>query len=246
MKSFLVTFLACTIASTAIGQQSDVKQPETRQLTESVEIEGGYRFTVETTEAPDLTDWAHKELIPVVQKWYPMIVKMLPSDGFTAPRTFSIIFTESYKGVAATMGNRIVCDPRWYRTELKREAIGSVVHELVHVVQQYGRVRGPGWIIEGVADFIRWFLFEPQSHGADIPPKYAQQVRHDASYRVSANFLNWVVGRYDKALIAELNTTMREGRYDMEFWKKRTTHTVEELAVEWKKSLEASTPASKQ
>ena len=52
----------------AAGQPDD-KPAAPAALIESVEIDGGkYRFTVETTEAPDLTDWAHRELIPVLQK----------------------------------------------------------------------------------------------------------------------------------------------------------------------------------
>ncbi len=220
-----------------------------KQLSESVETEGGaYRFTVDTTEAPDLTEWAHRELIPAMQKWYPLIVNMLPSEGYTAPKTFSIVFTDSYKGVAATMGNRIVGSPAWYRGQLKGEAIGSMVHELVHVVQQYGRARRPGaerppgWLTEGVPDYIRWYLYEPQSKGCEISPRRAATAKHDASYRVSANFLNFVIAKYDKDLIRELNAAMREGRYSAELWKTRTKRTVEELAEEWRTSLGATTP----
>jgi hypothetical protein len=220
-------------------------------LVESVETDGGaYRFTVDTTEAPDLTEWSKKELIPVMKKWYPLIVSMLPSEGFTPPRTFSITFTNSYRGVAATGGNRIECSPAWYRQNLKTEAIGSIVHELVHVVQQYGRARRsggsrpPGWLVEGIPDYIRWYLYEPQSRGAEISPKNAARARHDASYRVSANFINWVIAKYDKDLIKELNAAMREGRYAPEIWKERTGKPVEELAEEWKKSLEAPATAA--
>ena len=238
-----VLFILGTIAHAqekpAVAEPAPIPTP----ITESVEIEGGYRFTIETTDAPDLTEWARKELIPVVQKWYPMIVGMLPGENFTAPRTFSIHFVNSYKGVAATMGNRIECNPAWYRKELKREALGSVVHELVHVVQQYRGQRGgkrpPGWLIEGIPDYIRWYLYEPESKGAHIPPSRAAGAKHDASYRVSANFLNWVIASYDNGLIKALNATMREGRYDDAIWKTRTTHTLEELAAEWKTSLQA-------
>jgi hypothetical protein len=224
--------------------------PTVAKVIESVEIDGGaYKFTVETTDAPDLTEWAHRDLIPALQKWYPLIVKMLPSEGFTAPETFSVTFTNSYRGVAATGGNRISCSPSWYRQNLKGEAIGSVVHELVHVVQQYGRARRaggtrpPGWLVEGIPDYIRWFLYEPESHGADIKPANVARARYDASYRISGNFLNWVVGKYDKELIKELNAALREGRYDTELWKTRTGHTIEELADEWKKNLEGGAPA---
>jgi hypothetical protein len=220
------------------------------QIVDAVEIDGGaFRFTVDTTEAPDLTEWTRRDLIPAMQKWYPLIVKMLPSDGFTAPKTFSITFTDKYKGVAATMGNRIEGSPTWYRGQLKGEAIGSLVHELVHVVQQYGRARRaggsrrPGWLVEGIPDYIRWYLFEPESKGCEISPRRVATARHDASYRVSANFLNYVIGKYDKELIRELNAALREGRYDAELWKTRTGKAVEELAEEWKKSLEASVAA---
>ena len=210
---------------------------------ESVEIaEGGYRFTVDTTEAPDLTEWAHRELIPVLRQWYPRIAQMLPSEGYTAPSTFSVTFTNRNKGVAATGGNRIEGNPSWYRGQLKGEAIGSMVHELVHVVQGYRHGRPPGWLVEGIPDFIRWYLYEPESKGCEIEPQHVAGARHDGSYRVSANFLNFVIRKYDKDLIKELNGALRDGRYDAGIWKSRTGHSVEELAEEWRKSLASPAP----
>jgi len=225
---------------------SSVVEAPLAPLIRAIETEGGaYRFTVDTTEAPDLTEWADRELIPAMQKWYPMIVNMLPGDRYVAPKTFSIVFTDGYKGVAATMGNRIEGNPPWYRSQLQGEAIGSLVHELVHVVQQYGQARRPGatrppgWLTEGISDYIRWYLYEPQSKGCEISPRRAATVKYDDSYRVSANFLNFVIGKYDRNLISELNAALREGRYDEELWKTRTNHALAELADEWKKSLEA-------
>ena len=241
------TLLPCLLATLLCLAPS--ARAEGDAATESVAIEGtAYRFTVDTTEAPDLTAWAHSELIPVMQKWYPLIVAMLPSEGFTAPQNFSITFTDRNKGVAATGGNRIECNPAWYRGQLKGEAIGSLVHELVHVAQQYGRAtrkgdaRPPGWLTEGVPDYIRWYLFEPQSKGCEIPPGRAATSRHDASYRISANFLSYVIAHHDRELIQPLNAALREGRYDAELWKTRTGHTLEELAGQWKKSLETAAP----
>lgn len=216
---------------------------EVKEIVKAFDIPGGMRFTVETTDAPDLTEWAEKELVPVVQQWYPKLVEMLPSEGFAAPRTFSISFTNSYKGVAATAGNRVMCDPAWFRRELKREALGAVVHELVHVVQQYGRARRaggappPGWLVEGLCDYIRWYLYEPQSRGAEIRPEAAARARYDAAYRPTANFLNFVLNHYDQDLIKKLNAAMREGKFTAEMWKTLTGKTAEELSEEWKKAL---------
>ena len=220
-----------------------VTQPAGR--VEIVETEGGqYRFAVDTTEAPDLTEWAHTALAPVLREWYPRLVKLLPSAGYAAPRNVQIVFSADMKGVAATSGTRVSCAAKWYRQNLKGEAKGSIVHELVHVVQLYGLSRRnphatptPGWVTEGLADYVRWFLYEPQSHGAEVSARDAAQARYDASYRTTANFLNWVVTKHDPELVTHLNAAARAGTYTDDFWKQRTGHTAAELADEWKAAL---------
>jgi hypothetical protein len=213
---------------------------------EVVEADGGtYQITIDTTEVPDLTQWAHEELAPAVKQWYPKIVKLLPSEGYEAPRKVSITFSKDMRGVAATGGARVRCAADWFRRNLKGEAKGAVVHELVHVVQQYGRARRtnpnatrtPGWLVEGIADYIRWFLYEPQTHGAEITSRNLARARYDGNYRVSANFLNWVTQTYAQDIVGQLNAAAREGRYHEDLWKKHTGHTLAELGEEWKDSL---------
>ena len=214
---------------------------------ETFEAERGkYRITIYTSETPDLTEWANKELVPVLQEWYPKIVKMLPSEGYQAPRSVSITFSPNMRGVAATGGTSIRCGAGWFRRQLQGEAKGAVVHELVHVVQQYGRARRtnpnatrtPGWLVEGIADYIRWFLYEPQTRGAEVTSRNIARARYDSSYRISGNFLNWVTETYDKDIVRKLNAAARQGRYKESLWKEATGRTVQQLGDEWKKSLE--------
>jgi hypothetical protein len=218
---------------------------EVRQ--EIVEAEGGtYQITIDTTETPDLTEWAHKELAPVVREWYPKLVKMLPSEGYEAPRKVSITFSADMRGVAATGGTRVRCAAGWFRQNLQGEAKGAVVHELAHVVQNYGlarrtnrnATRTPGWVVEGICDYIRWFLYEPETHGADITARNISQARYDGNYRISGNFIHWVTGKYDKDLVRKLNAAARTGKYSEELWKTATGHTVQELGDEWKAEME--------
>ena len=63
------------------------------------------------------------------------------------------------------------------------------------------------------------------------------RVRFDGSYRVSANFLNYVTTKYDKDLIEKLNGPLREGKYDPEIWKKLAGKTLDELNDEWKEAV---------
>ncbi len=214
---------------------------------ETVEAEGGkYQIVIDTTETPDLAEWAMKELAPVVQEWYPKLVKMLPSEGYEAPTRVSITFSATMQGVAATGGTRVRCAAAWFRKNLQGEARGAIVHELAHVVQNYGiarrnnpsATRTPGWLVEGICDYIRWFLYEPETRGAEITSRNIDRARYDGNYRISGNFLNWVVATYDKDIVVKLNAAAREGKYNEQLWKTATGHTLQELGDEWKASLE--------
>jgi hypothetical protein len=60
---------------------------------------------------------------------------------------------------------------------------GCVVHELCHVLQNYRQVLrvnpqatlSPAWVTEGLADYIRWFLYEPR--GAISVPSSDNEAR---------------------------------------------------------------------
>ena len=142
---------------------------------------------------------------------------------------------------ASATGASVNLNVRWFRGERDREALGSVVHEMVHVVQNYWRPRRdrtfaptPGWLTEGIPDYIRWFLFEPQSKGAEITKGNLASAKYDGSYRVSGNFLDWVTRTYDKEIVRKLNAAAREGKYTEELWNELTGKTVKELGDEWK------------
>jgi hypothetical protein len=209
---------------------------------------GEYRFTIDASSAPDLMEWAETELVPVVQQWYPKIVAMLPSDGFVAAPHVTLFFRNDMGGTpASASGSRVNMNSDWFRRERQREARGCVVHELVHVVQAYGRAsrtnpaatRTPVWLVEGIADYIRWFLYEPESKGAEITERNLASARYDASYRISANFLNWLVNHHDQNILRKLNAVARQGMYAEELWKEWTGATLQELGDDWKKQHEA-------
>jgi len=209
--------------------------------------DGKYQFTMDATVAPDLMEWADNELRPVVQQWYPKLVAMLPSDGYEAPTNITLRFRNDMRGTpASASGGRVNMNSGWFRRELKREARGSVVHELVHVVQNYGRARRtnpdatrtPSWLVEGIPDYIRWFLYEPEVKGAEITERNLARAKYDASYRITGNFLNWVTAIYDKDIVRKLNAAAREGKYTEQLWKDYTGKTAQELGDEWKKAHE--------
>jgi len=214
------------------------------ELIEFTSNDGRFEYSIDVTIAPNMSEWTERELKPVIQEWYPRIVEMLPSENFTAPTKIRFRYQPNSKmnGTPAyAQAATITLNSDWMYRERNREARGAVVHEMVHVVQSYQSRRGsrnatPGWIIEGIPDYIRWFLYEPQSKGAFLGKEALAQSKHDASYRVSANFIDWVIRSYDGdgLLLRDLNAVAREGRYTSEIWLKLTSKSESELAELWR------------
>ncbi len=336
--------------------------------------DGSAQITIDTSQAPDMKDWAEHKLAPVLADWYPKISALLPSPGYKPPTNWSVTIAPG-DGVAATGGTRVTANATWFRGQLDKQAVGALVHEEVHVVQQYGGarrnnapgnfsngditnlvtfaqklkdksdavsvfvdgqltatehraladfrgpgptayklrtnlvgalnriVRGPGiydtnvfqavtlrdsttslrdekpsgaslarlnralledaypadlvrragggrnrgntgWLTEGIPDYIRWFLYEPKSNGAGV--EYIQEridsgarrgrpyePKYTDSYRVTANFLNYVTTKYDRHLITKLNDALRQGQYYEDIWSDNTGKSLQELSQEW-------------
>ena len=205
--------------------------------------DGTSTISINTDQSPGLKDWAEQKLAPVLAEWYPKIEALLPSEGYTAPKKFTITI-KPMNGVAYTAGKNVVASSAWLEKEIGNEAVGSIVHELVHVVQQFGGHggRNPGWLVEGSADYIRWFKYEPQSHGADLVwlrKHHRAPLCYNESYRGSANFLNWVTEKYDANIVGQMSAAMREGKYADSLWLQYTGKPVAELGAEWEKEMTA-------
>ncbi len=198
-----------------------------------------------TTQAPELKEWADQKLAPVLAEWYPRLTNIMASEGYKAPSKFSVEI-KPVDGVAFTSGTKVVANAKWLKGELDGEAIGALLHEEVHVLQQYGRGRRnnpgshspPGWLVEGIPDYIRWFVYEPQSHGADVVWMSRLRnldLRYNASYRTSANFLDYVSQKYDTNLVTKVNAACREHRDTAEVFRQASGKTLTELNEEWVK-----------
>jgi Peptidase of plants and bacteria len=203
-----------------------------------LEVADKYEIAFDTSELPEIKPWVDEKLKPICAEWYPKIVELLPSEGYSAPTRFRIRFTKDGRGVAYTSRGGVTCAGPWFMRNLDGEAAGAVVHEMVHVVQQYGRARGanrnPGWMVEGVADYIRWFLYEPE----DLRPRpNPTRANYTDSYRTTGAFLNYLVQQQDEKLVEKFNAAMREGRYSEDLWKELTGKTVDELWADYIQTL---------
>jgi hypothetical protein len=186
-------------------------------------------FTVNVADAPEMKPWAEK-VARICERAYPMINEELQSDGFKPATEVTLTLKGDYKGVAFTSGSQIVGSVKFFKSH--PEDVGAMVHETVHVCQGY-RGNSPGWLVEGIADYIRFFKFEP----GKLKPLSPNRARYDGSYQVSARFLAFVTERYDKEFVRKLNKMLREGEYREEAFKVLTGKTVRELNEQWRASL---------
>jgi hypothetical protein len=212
-------------------------EPEVSAAGEAKPRAKDFEYTLDTSQSPQLKEWAETKLKPEIDKWYPIFVECLASDGYTAPKKFTVTIKPT-RGVAYTAGTDVVVSTAWIEGQLKRpqwnEAVGSIIHELVHVVQQYKARGNPGWLVEGIADYYRWFHYEPTAHH---PKLRSQRAKYTDSYQTTAGFLEFVSKNYDHELVLRMNAAMRQGRYSPELWKEFTGLTAPELWSEYVKTV---------
>jgi hypothetical protein len=180
-------------------------------------------FVVDVSDATEMKGWA-ENTARICERAYPMINEELKSDGYRPPRLVWMALKSDYKGVAEASGDHIVGGVQFFKQH----------SDDVGVVQHYYRSRrNPGWLVEGVADYVRFFKFEPGNLGKID----AQRAHYNGSYRVSAAFLAYLVEKYDQDLVRKLNTLMRAGEYRDEVFKELTGKNLDALDEEWRATL---------
>jgi hypothetical protein len=133
----------------------------------------------------------------------------------------------SYHGVAATDNGRVVFSSAYMMKHAKD--VDVVTHEVMHIVQNYGESAGPGWLTEGIADFVR-NKFGVDNAGANWSmPAYKQGQHYTNSYRITARFLTWLEKNKKKYLVKKLDKALRDHTYTENIWVELTGKNLDAL-----------------
>ena len=116
-----------------------------------------------------------------------------------------------------------------------------LAHELTHVVQSYPP-GGPGWLVEGIADYVRLKHFEPK---APRPRVDLEKASYRDAYKTTAMFLEWAERKHDAKLVVKLNAALRQHKYSREMWREITGKLVDELWADYIAELRAKSAAPK-
>src|SRR5206468_483753 len=102
------------------------------------------------------------------------------SEGYRPTTQISLSIKKDYNGVAEASGNRIKGSVKFFKEH--PDDLGAMIHETCHVVQHYRGRGNPGWLVEGVADYVRFFVYEPGKAG----PVNPRRAHYNNSYRTTA------------------------------------------------------------
>ena len=142
-------------------------------------------------------------------------------------RKVTFVIDPDYQGVAAASGGIIRYSPKWM---LQNPGdIDVVTHEVFHVVQSYPRGAGPGWLVEGITDYVRYKYGVDNTGAKWSLPDYNPKHSYTNSYRITGRFLAWLEKNVDKKMVDKLDGALRSKTYSPDTWVQLTGKTVEEL-----------------
>jgi hypothetical protein len=185
----------------------------------STEIRPHLDVRLDTSRLVNLAAWGSNG-VGLIEAWYPKIAGLLGDPPAGKPASIELILEEG-AGIAATSGDRITVFAGWIRAH--PEDVGLVIHELVHVVQAYPSPE-PGWITEGLADYIRFWHFEarPQTRIDKAKASFRD------SYRTTGAFFAWVEKQHP-GTVRRVHAAMRKSAYRDEIFQQATGRSVEQL-----------------
>ncbi len=176
-----------------------------------------------------LTTDYKKRLTNAYFEQYP---KLVAKYNTNSPKEVYFVIDKNYDGIAATYNkNYIKYNPAWF---IKNpEDIDVVTHELMHVVQAYNYDKVPGWVTEGVADYVRATEGINNVKANWKMPDVTAAHKYDNAYRITARFFIWIAQHYKKDFIVKLNEAAYTETYTENFWKDIDGKTVDKLWQEY-------------
>ena len=211
-----------------------------------------YRFKVDATKFPDIAKLVEEKFRRPIEAMSPKVMTLLDGEGAKWTGGEITIIPTDEKGCAWTTGGGKIWLCNGFVKRCPGEVVGACLHEFGHLVQDYrpleGRAdpydSGPGWLCEGIVDWVRWFHMEGAEGIKDANEGAKKEPKFDDGYGTSASFLDYIARTYDRDFVAKLNKTCRDGRYGEGVWKSLTGRTLAELEEEWKtflKGLDSAT-----
>jgi hypothetical protein len=208
------------------------------------------RVTLDVTDYPEGKEWGEAAR-GLVQTWFTHVSQLLATDGmdpitrqkrgerFAVPREIKLVIKRNIDPPAYAQGGTITVKGPWITAH--PDDLGLIIHEMTHVIQAYpDSDKTPGWLVEGIADYIRWWRYEPELHATKGRTKIdPAKSNYTDAYRTTAVWLAWCTQTYDRRLVPALDKAMRDREDPMPIFARLTGKTADKL---WKQFVTESAP----
>lgn len=167
----------------------------------------------------------------IIYKVYPKLVNDFNKN---ARMDITVKIDTTYNGVAYANDGRVTVSSKWLHA--KPNDLDLITHEIMHIIQSYPNGAGPGWLTEGIADFVR-YKYGVDNEGAGWSlPEFSAEHHYTNSYRVTARFLVWISQNHDKKFVRRMDDKLRADDYSPKLWEKYTGHDVDQLWDDYSKN----------
>lgn len=204
----------------------------------------------------------------LISSWYPKINVLLfgPRHPLPLPEPHvDVRETLPYADVPAYAENdTIYLWAKYIETQDKDDFEGMVIHELTHINQAGKNVGNNGWVVEGVADYVRHKYFakdiEPTLHlsgngrligygprdiyfyGLQQQKVDLRQHGYEFRYTVASTFLYWLERRKDKRIVREISLALEQGSFTPALFSRTCGKPLDSL---WREFVVESQQASR-
>tara|TARA_R110002051_G_scaffold3799_9_gene20311 strand:- start:9440 stop:10156 length:717 start_codon:yes stop_codon:yes gene_type:complete len=208
-----VIYVSLSFNATAQGNLiSKNKTPEISIINEDAEL------------SPSIIEGFKK----IIKKVYPKLAKDFNKN---ARMDITVKIDTAYDGVAYAHDGRVTVSSKWLHS--KPNDLDLMTHEIMHIIQSYPNGAGPGWLTEGIADFVRYkYGLDNEKAGWSLT-EFSDKQNYTNSYRITARFLEWVSQNYDKQIVYKLDKKLRSNIYSPELWKEYTGFTIDQLWMKY-------------
>lgn len=213
MKKTLLLGLSLLFAFPVVAQKNNVSVTTNNDITVTFE-----------NEDSSLNPVVEQGFLNIIFEVYP---KLVTDFNEAARQEIRVKIDTAYTGVAYAHNGEVTVSSNWMQK--RPEDLDLMTHEIMHIIQSYPRGAGPGWLTEGIADYVR-HVYGVDNVGAKWAlPDYNSNQSYTDSYRVTARFLVWITERFDEKLVVNLDSNLRNKTYTSKSWKQYTGKTLDEL-----------------
>ena len=227
----MTAFLQAGIAASLILAASAAEKPLAAQrlhLTAKTAATPRVKVVFEGEPDSAVRAWAD-EASRIVLEWWPQVARLLATEDFHPPEQLTLTFKKELKGPAHRTSDGLFIGIPWITAH--PDDFGMIIHEMTHAIQDYhGAPRDAGWLVEGIADYIRYWHYEPE-----VPHRRIDSAK--ASYRdgysTAGAFLAWLIVKYDRRTVRQLDAALRAGKYTDAIFEEITGKALDPLWSEF-------------